>query len=165
MLSKRIQLTLFVPNEDAIVIEKIRGQFNPVQQQLIKAHITLCREDELIAVETVLKNIQSLAIKTITLGFGTPIRFDDGKGILLPATEGLDNFHTLRIQVLQGIIEQPRVQAPHITLLHPRNATCTDAIFEQILETEFPSKIKFSNISLIEQIDGKEWNVLKEFNL
>ena len=43
----RRQLTLFVKKEDAETIEQIRQAFNPRQFELIKSHVTLCREDEI----------------------------------------------------------------------------------------------------------------------
>ena len=42
---RRIQLTLFIEENEAETIEQIRKEFNPEQYELIKAHVTLCRED------------------------------------------------------------------------------------------------------------------------
>jgi len=47
MAKIRRQLTLFIDQGDAQIIEMIRAEFNPLQHQLIKSHVTLCREDEL----------------------------------------------------------------------------------------------------------------------
>jgi hypothetical protein len=47
MSKKRIQLTLFVGEPESVAIEHIRKMFNPLQYALIKAHVTLCRADEL----------------------------------------------------------------------------------------------------------------------
>jgi 2'-5' RNA ligase len=148
---KRIQLTLFIDEEQSKIIEKIRMQFNPVQYGLIKAHVTLCREDELEKTDKVMLNLMRFDFNSITINFGKPIKFSDGKGILLPAIGNTENFKQLRAAVLQGVIKNPRQHQPHITLLHPRNATCTDIIFEQIAKEEFAGKINFKKISLIEQ--------------
>ena len=53
----------------------------------------------------------------------------------------------------------------HITLMHPRNSICTDEIFKNIQETDLPSSLTFDNISLIEQVDGGEWQTLKVYKL
>jgi hypothetical protein len=57
---KRIQLTLFAEENKSGVIEKIREAFNPQQYELIKAHVTLCREDELEQLDKVLANLETL---------------------------------------------------------------------------------------------------------
>ena len=44
--NSRIQLTLFVPPPNAELIESVRRLVDPIQHQLIPAHVTLCREDE-----------------------------------------------------------------------------------------------------------------------
>ncbi len=49
--------------------------------------------------------------------------------------------------------------------MHSRNSTCTDRIFEQIKEQQFPTELEFEKISLIEQKNDKKWIVLREFNL
>jgi hypothetical protein len=64
-----------------------------------------------------------------------------------------------------GQIKLTKEQFLHITLIHPRNSTCTDAIFEQIKELKFPTVLEFGKISLIEQRNGGKWNVLQEFNI
>jgi 2'-5' RNA ligase len=161
----RLQLTLFVPPQQAAGIEAIRQTVNPVQYALIQSHVTLCREDELEPLDTILRNLQQLKHPPITIGFGPPIRFAEGEGILLPAIEGLQSFQKLRKAILKGITENPRVHEAHITLLHPRNATCTDAIFAQIQQTSLPMQIQFDTISLIEQLDGRAWTVLEQFSL
>ena len=53
----RRQLTLFVDPKDAINIEQVRNEFNPRQFEIIKAHVTLCREDEIQDLERVMTNL------------------------------------------------------------------------------------------------------------
>ncbi|MCB0517711.1 MAG: 2'-5' RNA ligase family protein [Lewinellaceae bacterium] len=146
-------------------MERIRQAFNPAQFALIKSHVTLCREDELEDLERVIRNLKNLKHDCITIEFGDPIRFSEGKGVLLPAMGGLADFQKLRKKILHGLVENPRKPEPHITLLHPRNATCTDEIFSQIQQTDFPRRIEFCKISLIEQEVGEAWQVLEEFGL
>jgi 2'-5' RNA ligase len=165
MFSKRTQLTLFVPENVSAAIEAIRCRYNPVQHNLIAAHVTLCREDELLAIEKVLHNLEQLDFPSITIRFGKPERFDEGKGVLLPALEDDTAFQDLRKAILKGVIEQPRNHKPHLTLMHPRNATCTDEIMEDIRNSALPSEIQFGHVSLIEQIDGGKWSLIQVFHL
>ncbi len=161
----RRQLTLFVNSKDAEIIELVRREFNPIQFELINSHVTLCREDEIENLEQVILNLLSLACEEITIDFGKAIRFDSGKGVLLPAKGDNAEFLSLRRQVLFGLYADPRKQEPHITLMHPRNSTCTDRIFQEIKKLNLPSKLIFNKISLIEQEDGGKWKILKVFDL
>lgn len=165
MNQKRIQLTLFVNGSDAASIEAVRKKFNPQQYHIIKAHTTLCREDELVQLEKVIQNLDQLKFDPISITFGKPLRFSESKGVLLPAAGDIDNFQQLRRQVLKDGMEEPRLHQPHITLMHPRNSSCTDTLFQELKNYRFPSVIEFDTISLIEQEMGKQWNVLKEFRL
>jgi 2'-5' RNA ligase len=165
MSKKRIQLTLFVDEKYADIIEQIRREFNPNQFELIKCHVTLCREDELDKIDEVMRNLIGLNHDPITIYFGEIIRFSDGEGLMIPAFGENEPFQKLRTNILKGIIENPRKQEPHITLMHPRNSTCNDAIFEQVKAHDLPRKIEFNKISLIEQEMGKKWHVLKEIEL
>ena len=156
-METRIQLTLFVENQ---AIEEIRTKFNPIQQALISAHITLCREDELEDLEKVIANSKALKIdKPIKISFYEVIRFENGKGVLIPANEDNNDFHNLR----NAIFISPRKHFPHITLMHPRNSTCTDSIFEEIKSYQLPTTLFFNRINLIEQKDGGKWKILDEF--
>jgi len=155
----RRQLTLFVENE---TIEEIRAKFNPIQHAIIPAHVTLCREDELEGLEKVIANIKALKIdKPIKISFNEMVRFEDGKGVLIPASEENNHFHNLR----NVILISPRKHIPHITLMHPRNSTCTDSIFKEIKSYPLPTTLFFNRISLIEQKDGGKWKVLDEFTI
>jgi len=165
MNQKRIQLTLFVDEEHSTVIEKVRCEFNPVQYDLIKSHVTLCREDELEKIDKVMRNLIGLNHGPITIEFGNLVRFSEGKGLMIPAFGDNEPFQKLRTNILKGIIENPRKLEPHITLMHPRNSICTDAIFEHVKAHELPHKIEFNKISLIEQAMGKQWHILEEFEL
>jgi 2'-5' RNA ligase len=165
MSKKRIQLTCFVSEPESQPIEDIRKKFNPLQCNLIQAHVTLCREDELVEIERVMNNLMYLNARSVAVHFGKVTRFFDGQGVYIPAIDNDQAFQELRKSILKGIIEQPRLHEPHITLMHPRNSTCTDSIFEQIEQQHLPSRIVFRKISLIEQEIGEKWRILKEFDL
>ena len=45
MMSVRRQATLYLPSEVAQNVEEIRHKWNPAQARLIRAHVTLCREE------------------------------------------------------------------------------------------------------------------------
>jgi hypothetical protein len=162
---KRIQLTLFVEEKDSAAIEQVRSTFNSAQYNLIKSHVTLCRENELTDLEKVIQNLLSLVQDTIKINFGAAVRFSDGKGLLMPALGANEHFHAVRKLILKGIISDPVIQEPHITLIHPRNGNCTDEIFEEIKKIKLPDSLWFNKISLIEQVNGGKWNVLNEFEL
>lgn len=161
----RRQLTLFVDPKDAQIIELIRQEFNPRQFMLIKSHVTLCREDEIENLEQVISNLHSLTQKEIVTEFGKATRFDNDKGLLLPAITDNIDFQDLRRQILIGLNDNPRKHEAHITLMHPRNSTCTDVIFHHIERLSLPKQLSFKKISLIEQEDGEKWNILQEFEL
>ncbi len=159
----RRQLTLFVDPKDAETIEQVRQQFNPVQFELIKSHVTLCRENEIENLDQVISNLLVLSKTEIVIEFAKAARFENGKGVLLPANNDYREFQELRRKVLAGLTNNPRIQEPHITLMHPRNSTCTDRIFLQIEKRNLPTKLKFNKISLIEQQDGGQWKILNEY--
>lgn len=165
MKDKRIQLTLFVDEKEAIEIEKLRKAFNPLQYELIKSHVTLCREDELSQIEAIILKLKNTTLEAITINFGSPIRFSNENGVLIEAIGDNLQFHNLRKNILNGHIEKAKIQEPHITLMHPRNATCTDEIFSFIAQASLPTQIRFDKISLIQQEMGMKWHILEEFKL
>jgi hypothetical protein len=167
IVTKRVrrQLTLFTDQQDAENIEKIRNRFNPKQSALIRSHVTLCREDEIENLKQIVTNLHRLTNTEILIVFGQAIRFENGKGVLLPAKGDSADFQNLRRQILLGINNNPKMQEPHITLMHPRNSTCTDNIFEEIKKIRLPAKLKFKRINLIEQNDGGQWSTVQEFAL
>ncbi|MCP9769975.1 2'-5' RNA ligase family protein [Lacihabitans sp. LS3-19] len=162
---KRRQLTLFVSDKNASEIEIIRQKYNPLQYELIKSHVTLCREDEILDFEKISLNLKNLYQKPFFINFGLVKRFSENNGVLLPSIGKNKEFHGLRRKILAGITPNPRNHEPHITLMHPRNSECTDVIFHEIEAVKFPSQILFNKISLIEQEEGEKWQVLEEFEL
>lgn len=165
MIQKRRQLTLFVPNDQSEAIEKVRAEFNPEQFRLIDAHVTLCREDEIEPLDQVISILEKTNLKSVTLNFVEPILFSEGKGVLLPAVDSDGSFQSLRREILSNSIENPRNHQAHITLMHPRNSTATETVFEEIKQVDFPKTITFSEVCLIEQESGKEWKIVKRFPL
>ena len=161
----RRQLTLFVDKKDAREIENVRIQFNSKQQELINSHVTLCREDEIENIAILLDNLQQLDTPKIIINFGEVKRFENGSGVLLPGLGGNDQFHLLRSKVLAGLWTTIRRPEPHITLMHPRNSTCTDEIFTVIQKISLPTHLIFDTISMIEQVNGGQWQTLKTYQL
>ena len=165
MTKTRIQLTLFVEESDSEPIENIRREFNPEQYALIKSHVTLCREEELNMINEVIQNMEALYFPYITVEFGSLERFANGKGVFLPVKGDNYQFHQLRQCILLNTGNNQETHKPHITVMHPRNSTCTDQIFEQIKKMKTPDKLIFRKISLIEQKEGNKWEILREFEL
>lgn len=161
MKSRRRQLTLFITDKSEI--EKVRMKFNPEQYQLINAHVTLCREDEIENLEAIISNIKSIQLEqAIAISFTSPITFDNGKGVLLPTD---DNFEYNNLRKLVLGVDAPRNHQAHITLMHPRNSTCTPEIFKQIQQYQFPQQLLFDSIHLIEQENEGKWKVLTKFDV
>lgn len=160
----RKQLTLFIDDPGGN-IEKIRSKFNPVQFKLIPAHITLCREDEIEPIAQTIQRIKSISIeKPIRIVLNELVRFDNGKGVFISTSGSGKEFVDLRKKVL-GQPELKKEQVPHLTLMHPRNSTCTDEIFNLIKVYNLPSDLEFHTISLIEQINGGKWRTLEQFEI
>jgi 2'-5' RNA ligase len=162
---KRRQLTLFVSDKNAIDIERIRQKYNPLQFDLIKCHVTLCREDEISDFEKISLNLKNLNQKSFFINFGMVKRFSEDNGVLLSSIGKNKEFHGLRRKILAGITPNPRNHIPHVTLMHPRNSACTDEIYKELETVKFPSQILFNKISLIEQEEGAKWQILEEFEL
>jgi 2'-5' RNA ligase len=161
----RRQLTLFVDQDYALLLEHVRQLYNPVQWNLIACHVTLCREEEIENLDQVLENLSLIGSLQCTITFDKPIRFENNGGVLLPAKGENADFHALRNKTLNGIVDKPRNTNPHITLMHPRNSVCTDKVFHEIETIKFPTDIKFKNICLIEQVNGGKWLTLRNFKL
>ncbi len=133
-------------------IELMRNRFNPAQSRLIPAHVTLCREDEITDWNALQQKLNSLTPLVLTLGFGAPVRNDNF--VYLPVCEGLDRFHKLRCFLLS---DDPRWHNPHVTVIHPRNGTCTHEAFAEIQRRIQPFQYTFRRVMLIEQENGGVW--------
>lgn len=163
MPETRKQLTLFLEgNKEAI--EEIRASYNPEQFNLISAHVTLCREDEILPLAEIIENIKAVRLpEPLCIEFDPISRFPDGRGALLPSKGKNLEFHELREALLKGISEPPRDHEPHITLMHPRNSSCSAELFSELRQVPLPSEFFFTRISLIEQNSGEKWRTLEEF--
>ena len=160
----RIQLSLYVPQSVSAPLEAVRQLLDPIQADLIPAHVTLCREDELTTLgPTALQSRLAAAEATpITLCFGRPEPFHE-HGVLLPCIAGEAEFQALRRWVLGR--EMVRYQAPHITLAHPRNPKSPNNNASNA--GMLPSKltITFASARLIQQEGSWPWQVLEQYVL
>lgn len=146
----RRQASLYLPN--ALHVESLRRRHNPVQARLIPAHVTLCREDEVDDWDAVRETLLSVCPFELTLEFGAPVR--EHNFVFLPVRKGLDAFHAFRRTLLKA---EPRQHIPHVTIIHPRNGTCTDSIFEEIASNIEPFPCTFREVMLIEQKGDGPW--------
>ena len=160
----RQQLTLFLKDGETEAIEALRKEFNPRQHELIAAHVTLCREDEIRNWEQVRSNLNKLSQISINLVFSKCLRFSEGKGVYLEHDGETGGFDQLRAQVLEGTSHSIRKHEPHITLMHPRNSICTDETFAQFQELTLPLSFSFTETCLIEQVGAGPWKVLETFS-
>lgn len=161
----RKQLTMFVDPTDAEKIETARKKFNPLQYGIIKSHLTLCREDELTDLDQVMKNLDDLTPGCLTFKIGEVERSEDGKGVILPVYDENNQFKYLRELVLKGVVDHPKHLKAHITIIHPRNATCTDVIFSELKKVIFPALLTFKKISLIIQEGNNPWEISRTIAL
>lgn len=158
----RSQLTLFVSDQNE-EIEKIRAKFNPVQYSLIPAHVTLCRETEIEKLDQIINNIRTISLAgPLEIEFEQAEKFENGKGVFIPARTENSDFYKLREKVLKGT-QFNKAYLPHITLMHPRNSTCTDEIFDQIKKYVLPSTLTFDTISWIEETNSGKWIIIEQF--
>jgi 2'-5' RNA ligase superfamily len=155
----RAQLTLFVPAAGAGPIEAVRRMLDPVQFGLIAAHVTLCREDELVGLPLAQwqQRLALPAAQPLTLTFGAPKAFGT-HGVLLPCVDGEVAFQALRRCVLGS--DAIRHQAPHITLAHPRNPkAAANSVAAAAAGLGVHTVICFSTVSVIEQQGSAPWQV------
>jgi hypothetical protein len=154
----RRQASLYLP--EVPHIESLRTRFNPVQAQLIPAHVTLIREDEVIDWCDLRPRIDAILPLQLQLGFGAPRREDHL--VYLPVVAGQDQFDELRRRLLNHSLSPPRKQSAHVTIIHPRNGVCTDAAYQEIVSLLKPFTLEFCDIALIEQVDGGPWMRFEE---
>lgn len=158
IVDARRQLTLFLPPDSAAPIEAVRRRVDPIQFDLIGAHVTLCREDELSALTlpVLRQRLARAALVPLTLVFGAPTPFSD-HGMLLPCIKGMDAFHELRVAVLDKSTIRPH--AAHVTLAHPRNPRAVENIAATYAELPSSIAVTFATIALIEQRGTSPWDV------
>jgi 2'-5' RNA ligase len=163
-LNSRVQLTLFVPGSAAEEIEATRRLLDPVQFNLIPAHVTLCREDELegAGYSSLEQRLCAGRAKPLTLTFGTPESFST-HGILLPCVSGEEGFQELRRLVLgAGLV---RRQLPHITLAHPRNPKAFGNSLANAAALRAGIEVTFEAVCRIVQAGISPWRVVQRIEL
>lgn len=160
----RRQLSLYVSGEFAPAIEAVRKVVDPVQISLIPAHVTLCREDEILDLSfpELQHRLSDERCKPITLSFG-PVQAFAGHGLLLPCTTGTEEFKRLREHILGS--REIREQPPHITLAHPRNPKAPGNSRESVSGLPANLTITFDSVSLIEQTERQPWRLLGSVTL
>ncbi len=163
-MNTRIQLTLFVAPPAADILEPLRRTLDPVQSRLISAHVTLCREDELVdlSTEEIGTRLKKAPHGQLTLTFGMAQVFSD-HGVLLPCVEGEVEFQALRKIVLGS--QGTRKHEPHLTLAHPRNPRAPGNIPAALLNVPSSLSVTFTTVSLISQQAREPWRVLAEYAL
>lgn len=162
MPGNRRQLSMYVPHDAAREIEAVRRIVDPIQSRLIPAHVTLCREDELGDLASVLARLRGAPFKPLTLRFGKPVAFA-GHGILLECVEGEDGFLALRQYLLAS--SRVREQKPHITLSHPRNPRSEGNSLNNASTLPEVIEVTFPGVYLIEQEGGRPWQLLEKYEL
>ena len=160
----RRQLSLILPEPERSMFDIVRAEIDPIQHSLISAHITLCREDEIKDWLPIQNRLSSLSYKEFSISFDSPICRNDNC-ILLPHNSSSTQYSELREYLLQDTDIAVRQSMAHITLFHPRNKTGKTIIVPKFHELDFPIKIRFDTVSLIEQICGQAWQELNNYPL
>ena len=158
-MTVRRQATLFLYDES---LDALRRQWNPLQAALIDCHVTLLREDEVEDWDEIKNRLLTMP-RAFEMEFGKPIREENL--VYLPCVEGTESFQSLRATLLQSGSHEPRLHKPHVTLIHPRNGLCTDAIFEAIFQSVEKKRVLIGEVCLIEQVDGGPWSILGRYAL
>lgn len=157
----RRQATLFLRAH--LLVDGLRREFNAEQARLIASHVTLCREDEVSDWEQLAQRLESLRPQQVTLDFGMPCREDNL--VYLPCVGSTYEFDHLRAILLNTSSSIARPHKPHITIIHARNGTCDNSIFERVSSQCRPFSATFHEVSFIEQTNGGIWTVLNQFPL
>jgi hypothetical protein len=162
--TSRIQLTLFVPDSGASDLEAVRRSLDPVQARLIRAHVTLCREDELegLGGAELEARVRAFEPGALTLRFGPPEIFH-AHGVLLPCVEGQEAFQALRRWVLSSSTVRPH--PAHITLAHPRNPRAAGNTPMNAAPLERGLAVTFPTVARIRQTGADAWEQLWEHRL
>jgi hypothetical protein len=156
----RRQLTLFVAEPWRARLQTLRQALDPVQASLIDAHVTLCREDEIVHLDrlALFGRVETWAQGPIRLGFG-PARLFGGHGVLLPCEQGTASFQALRRWMLQDT--SAREHHAHLTLAHPRNPRAAGHTEAAVAACPQALELEFSTVSLIEQRGSAPWTILQ----
>jgi hypothetical protein len=159
----RSQLSLYLPPSVSPQVEAVRQLLDPIQAGLIPAHVTLCREDELLNVEPItMKSKLAESEGALTLAFGPPDRFYE-HGMLLPCVAGEPEFEALRRWVLGRAYG--RRQSPHITLAHPRNPKASTNNPANAAALSGGLVVTFTSVNHIQQSSSQPWQVLEQYTL
>ena len=134
-----------MPEPHRRAIDVVRSKLDARQHALIPAHVTACREDEVPDWSLVSRLLQALRRVRVTLEFAEPVELPGG-GVILPVSDGTDEFDALRRYVLGGFDGPVRIHRPHITLLHPRHAAGSVAAAQDPTcppNRSFPTALRF----------------------
>lgn len=151
----RQQLSLFLPQNEREKVDRIRSKVDPKQFALIPAHLTLCRDDELIFFSTIEQRLLELAPFHLQMTFGPPEVLSDGCVLLRPV-EGQEAYQEIRRQLLGSTAS---IHNAHITLLHPRHAEDAHYNLQEIRESLSDLVVQFQAISHITKKGDEPWRV------
>ncbi|HBK47462.1 MAG TPA: hypothetical protein DDZ67_13725 [Xanthomonadaceae bacterium] len=157
----RRQLTLFLPPDQRAIVEPIRQRLDPRQHAIIAAHVTLCRDDELVPWQALGRRLARLGEFSLTMQFGEPQVLPDGCVLLRP-THGMEQYQHLRQAILGS---SANAHGAHVTLLHPRNAAGVIHDLAEIVPVLTGLTATFRTITLIEQPGPGPWSVRQEYGL
>ena len=89
----------------------------------------------------------------------------DGDLVYIPCAGSTRAFDNLRGMLLGTYPAIPRKHIPHITLIHPRNGSCSDGDFASVISVSEPFSYTFEEVAFIQQEDGGIWETVETFQL
>lgn len=98
------------------MVDLVRRKLDPQQHAIIRAHVTLCRDEELTLRKSVSERLAGLGDISLTMQFGDPELLADGC-ILMLTTDEVDQHHQMRQSILGTSV---RDHGTPITMLYPR---------------------------------------------
>lgn len=153
----RRQATLYLRGPRQSNIEMIRAKYNPAQARIIAAHVTLCREDEVLDWEQFQTQLSRVPADRIAVELTFERLIRQNNLVFAQATANCQTFDCLRNEVLANENNRPRIHQPHLTLIHPRNGICDDRLFAELQTTFEPFSATFDRVTIIEQNGGGKW--------
>jgi 2'-5' RNA ligase len=131
--AERLQVSLFIPEPLATVIQTIRADFDSRSAAAIQPHITVLYENELTEVDP-RSDLTTWALTRRPFGveLSEPRLWGDApdKGIYLGVADVEDGISSLRHLVLsRDSLDEPTIEyVPHVTLVHPDRVDRASAV-------------------------------------
>ena len=170
--SRRVQVSLFLPDPVATVVQALRARFDSGSAQIIRPHITALYESELSeaapGIEVVLADCASMR-QTFQVELSEPRLWNNGPsdGIYVGVDDVDEGISSLRDHFLmRGLVRELSPDyVPHVTLVHAGRVDPTSAIraWKSLETLGSLGRCAIGGMSLIQESDGA-WDDLASFS-